>query len=115
MYEVLSLIFGLQVVLAPEYNYYETKWASPEAEVEWFIRETAPKFGVDVEDALRVLQCESRLDRYAKNPNSSAKGVGQFINKTWENYCGGDVYDYQDNVICFMDVYSVNPQWWECS
>ena len=50
--------------------------------------------------------CESNLDPKAKNPNSTAKGVFQFLNGTWKYYGlkkwgtleGKDVYDFDDNV-----------------
>lgn len=34
----------------------------------------------------QIIQCESGFDPKAKNPNSTAFGLGQFLNSTW-NYC----------------------------
>lgn len=69
---------------------------------------------VDVETALRIAKCESNFDPLAKNKVSSAKGVYQFIDKTFSNYCTGDVYNTVDNIRCFVDMYPKHPEWWEC-
>jgi hypothetical protein len=50
------------------------------------------------------------LDPYAKNPNSTAKGIFQFIDGTWRSYClmEGNVYDYKANTNCFYKVLEVD-------
>lgn len=58
-------------------------------------------------NALKVAWCESRYDPVVKNPDSTAKGVFQFIDGTWEGY--GKIfwnndfytkkpYKYRDNI-----------------
>ena len=50
--------------------------------------------------------CESNLNPKAKNPDSTAKGVFQFLDGTWKYYGlmkwgtleGKDVLDFDDNV-----------------
>jgi len=64
--------------------------------------------------ALAIAECESGFNPNAKNPNSTAKGLYQFINKTWANYCEGDVFNYQDSIDCFIKLYPVHPDWWAC-
>ena len=44
------------------------------------------------------------LNPLAKNPNSTAKGIFQFIDGTWNQYCDGDVYNFVDNIDCFYEV-----------
>lgn len=50
------------------------------------------------------------LDPYAKNPNSTAKGIYQFIDGTWRSYCLklGNVYDFKANIDCFYKVLEVD-------
>ena len=66
------------------------------------------------ETALRIGRCESNLDPLAKNPNSSASGIYQFVSKTFENYCEGDVYNPEDNIKCFLEIYPKHPEYWFC-
>ncbi|RPJ64681.1 MAG: lytic transglycosylase domain-containing protein [Acidobacteria bacterium] len=58
------------------------------------IREAAAKHGVSPETLLRIAQIESNMDPNAANKDSSARGVFQFIDKTWKAYGKGqDVLD----------------------
>lgn len=74
----------------------------------------ADMFGVDKNTALRIAKCESGFDPEAENLSGSATGVYQFIRRTWNDYCGGDVKNADHNIICFMQHYPKNPHWWEC-
>ena len=74
----------------------------------------ASKTPVSAETALRIAFCESSYNPTAKNPNSTAKGLFQFIDKTWYNYCEGDVLDPYDNTKCFLEMYPKYPHWWVC-
>lgn len=49
---------------------------------------------------LNVACAESQMVTTAKNPNSSARGVFQFVSDTWKRNCSGDVYSPIDNVSC---------------
>ena len=82
--------------------------------VEELIREIAPKYGVSTETALRIAWCESRYDAQARNKNSTAKGVYQFLDGTWNAYGQGNVLDPIDNITAFMRLYPSHPSWWEC-
>ncbi len=48
------------------------------------IRTQAELFGVDVQFALDLADCESTFNYKAKNPNSTARGVYQYLIRTWE-------------------------------
>ncbi|MFM6926998.1 MAG: PLxRFG domain-containing protein [Bdellovibrio sp.] len=53
----------------------------------------AQRQGVKPEDALAVMGLESRGRSDAQNPNSSANGLFQIIDSTWEELGGGDRND----------------------
>lgn len=59
------------------------------ATVATIIREAAAKYGVDAELLLRIAQCESGLNPSAKNRNSSASGLFQFMPSTYRNSPSG--------------------------
>lgn len=78
------------------------------------IRRLAKIYRFPEDTALRIGYCESRFNPTAKNRLSSASGLFQFTRTTWENYCEGDVFDKEDNTICFLELYPTHPYWWEC-
>ncbi len=57
-----------------------------------------------VDEALVVMQCESRGDPSARNPYSGAAGLFQFMPRTWSfasegaGFAGADVYDAEANI-----------------
>lgn len=70
-------------------------------------------YGADTELALNVACAESCtrneegyvfFNKMAKNPNSTASGVYQFIEGTWNYLCEGDVFSEDDNVRCGVKV-----------
>lgn len=78
------------------------------------IRLQAVEYGVNVDTALRIARCESNYNPLAENPYSSATGVYQFLDRTWDYVCEGDVYNMDDNIRCFMNNYNRHPGWWVC-
>jgi hypothetical protein len=63
------------------------------------IREAAARHGLPPEVLLRIAQIESGMNPNAANPNSSARGVFQFIDSTWKQYGQGqNVMDPAANV-----------------
>lgn len=76
-----------------------------------YIRCAGEKLGMsnrDIMKAIRIARCESGFNQYAKNPNSTAKGIYQFIDGTWRANClkDGNVYSFVDNINCFWKVYA---------
>lgn len=67
-----------------------------------------------LKDAIRIANCESSFDQYAKNKYSSAKGLFQFTDGTWNAYCSGDQFDVMDSAKCFFKLYPDHPDWWQC-
>lgn len=108
---LVGLALLILIILALALVPYEAKAC---VTAQCHIKKLAPEYGVSTETALRIAKCESRLDPFAKNHKSSAKGVYQFVNKTWEHYCTGNVFNAGDNVRCFMELYSKYPTWWQC-
>jgi len=66
--------------------------------------------------ALEVGMCESSLNPNAQNPNSSAKGLYQFISSTWDWIeAEGSPFDPDENIKQFIKWYPIYPSWWsEC-
>jgi len=70
-------------------------------------------YDFDVEIALNMAERESQFGKYNYNwEGSSAKGVYQFIDKTWKHYCEGNVLDQTDNIKCFLELYPEHSGWW---
>lgn len=73
------------------------------------IKETAiylaEKQGVDPDLVLGIIECESGFNSSAKNPNSTAKGLFQFINSTFAStiermgWTHGNVLDWKQNLV----------------
>lgn len=69
------------------------------------IRRQAPLYGIDTAKALDVAYCESSFRAAVKNPTSSARGVYQFVDRTWAWVSAigapapyADRYDYRANI-----------------
>ena len=69
---------------------------------------------IPVQQAIGIAMCESTMNPTAKNPNSSAKGIFQFVDKTWDWACEGDVMNPVDNTKCFVKLFKKYPHYWEC-
>jgi hypothetical protein len=61
------------------------------------IREAAMRHGVDPAILVRKAQIESNLNPNARNPHSSAKGLFQFLDGTWDRYGSGSPLDPRAN------------------
>lgn len=57
------------------------------------ITQAAQRYGIDPAAMIRVAQLESGMRPGARNPNSTASGLFQFIDSTWRQYGRGDVMD----------------------
>jgi len=106
--------YTLAKVNVPNISEVDTTIYTQDMSAQNKIRFYATVFGIDKNTALRIADCESGFDPKAENVNGSATGVYQFKRKTWKNYCSGDVYNADHNIICFMQLYPKHPDWWEC-
>ena len=77
----------------------------------------------DIDQALRIIQCESQGDPLAKNPNSSATGLWQHLARYWgirSNLAGIKGADINDPVASTIVAaylrYETSPGWhhWTC-
>lgn len=59
------------------------------ADIKAIITNAARRYGEDPDTAIRIAYLESKLDPNAKNPNSSASGLFQFLSSTWGQYGNG--------------------------
>ena len=66
----------------------KTAFALPNSPTQGQIRTAvanyAKSYGVSQVLALSIAECESRFNRYARNPSSTAKSYFQFIDSTWK-------------------------------
>lgn len=109
----------LELSISPCQIHYQAERCTYEErrklEIKGMIREAAEIYGVDVDEALNIAECESQFDERARNPVSSAKGLYQFTDGTWENIkAQGHQYDAEENIKQFMIWYPLHPEWWVC-
>ncbi len=73
------------------------------------------QYADDVPTAKRIATCESQMGKYRKNwQGSLATGLFQFMPRTWNAYCEGDIESDIDQIKCFNKLYKLHPEWWEC-
>jgi hypothetical protein len=73
-------------------------------EVIELITNKAEVHGVNIPLALALADIESGYNPTAKNPSSTAKGLFQFIDKTWADLCVGEVFNPESNTDCAMSL-----------
>jgi hypothetical protein len=80
----------------------------------------AVKYGLSEADLMRTLDCESGFRYDAKNKNSTASGVAQYIDSTWNDYCV-KVYGFTDKKSAKQQLQCMTIFWqngeqhqWEC-
>lgn len=79
------------------------------------IKRIATENGFNVNTALRIAECESQFGKYRKNwEGSSATGLYQFMPKTFNAYCQGDINNDEDQIRCFIELYPKHKSWWQC-
>ena len=81
-----------------------------------FLAQSVAKYGGNYYQLEKVIQCESGWDNTAKNPNSAASGIAQFMPGTFAGYCGGDYKDPFAQIHCLVIAWSGGHQdWWSSS
>jgi hypothetical protein len=71
-------------------------------EVQQLIRDYSAQYGISAELPLRIANCESGFNKSSKNRTSTASGVFQYLNSTWNNTEAGrqgiSVFDADANI-----------------
>ena len=88
--------------IGAELNYIQSEIDRIKNEIYIYSRQ----YGVNYNLAIDLALAESRFNPRAKNPKSTAKGIYQFINQTWKDYCEGNVFNSKDNIKCAMEILS---------
>lgn len=84
-----------------------------ETNIKILIIRYADLYNVNINTALQIANCESKLNPLAKNKISTAKGIYQFTDPTWKWIkAKGNQYNYQENIKEFMIYYKKYPSWW---
>ena len=80
-----------------------------------YLAEAVTKYGGNYNLIYSVITCESNWNPIAKNPDSAAFGVAQFMPSTFKGYCGGDYNNPYDQIKCMVIAFTDNMQGqWEC-
>jgi hypothetical protein len=75
-------------------------------EIEWLITYYSGLYEVDTQLALDLAEFESAFDPFAESRKSSAKGIYQFLDGTFREFCDGNVFKPADNIECAMFILS---------
>lgn len=69
----------------------------------------------EITKGYNVLYCESKFVFNAKNNNSTAVGVAQWLNGTWAEVApiNGDRLDYKLSIDLFIKHFPTTPKWWK--
>ena len=66
------------------------------------------KYGTDCATIDRIIFCESSWNANAKNKDSSASGLGQFLTSTFNHYCAGDKSNPYHQLECMNQMIANN-------
>lgn len=90
--EVADYADSIGIDLTDEQAEYFAEWIDTDClpnedasiEVECAIRDAAHRYHIDLETFTKLIWCESRFDPEARNPHSTATGLAQFLDGTWQ-------------------------------
>ncbi len=93
------------VIIEPEEPIIEVEEVlAPTTTVRAIIINNAQKYALSETLLLAIAKAESGLNPWAKNKNSSASGIFQWINSSWRDICRplgfSDVHNPKENVEC---------------
>ena len=84
----------------------DRKFLTNDSPVEDIIKYWSDEYGYSYQKAYLLAKCESQLDSSAENGISSATGLYQFIDSTWETECEGDRLSSIHNARCAIRLLS---------
>lgn len=85
------------------------------AQIKKRIANLSHKYGLDYDQLHDVLQCESNLmpDRYGDS--GLAFGIAQFHKETFDQFCSGDYYNTDDQLVCMAKMFKKGKaNHWSC-
>lgn len=92
----------------------KTEATATAGEIVGMIAQKSYEAGIDPIVSLRIARCESSYNEKAKSKTSSGKGLYQFLDRTFLNYCQGDPLNAEDSINCFLKLYKSHPNYWVC-
>ena len=85
-------------------------------DIKTLILEMCKEYKVNCLLAVDLAQWESQFNEKAQNPITTASGVYQWIDSSWDAFCDGDKYNARDNIRCTMETLSKSKgnlsHWW---
>lgn len=98
----LVLLKAQAAVIPPSYTPYVP---TEQEQMKGIIRYWSSVYSIDEKMMIFLAEIESNLNPRAKNPNSTATGLFQFLKGTWDAHCEGERTNPNDNAKCAMELY----------
>jgi len=126
---IQSAIVGLGLLLSPdvavlddipiprvEVIYAQKEEVKEKSVVQTYKELSEPYSAIVRELGLYIIETESEWNPKAQNPDSTAKGLFQFLDQTWNENCFGDPFNPEHNIECGLELLSKNQYWrWQSS
>jgi len=103
-----------QTTLPPQNTSYLANLASG-YDLKAYLAQGVVKYGGNYYELYKVIECESSWNPNAKNKNSTASGVAQFLDSTFKYECKGEKNDPYAQIDCMIRMFNEGKKrQWEC-
>lgn len=114
--EAEPLAEALPQEIALEANISPPRTVSTPEEIDEYVREYAPYRGVDAEEVLAVLKCESNLNKDAVGDNGRSFGVAQIFLPAHPDISEEQALDPEFSIRFIVDAFAAKEQrMWTCA